>query len=29
VLGASGELSKQSDTLRQQVDGFLASIRAA
>jgi len=29
VLGASGELSKQSETLRSQVDGFLAKIRAA
>ena len=29
VLGASGELSKQSETLRNQVDGFLAKIRAA
>ena len=29
VLGASGELSKQSETLRTQVDSFLASIRAA
>jgi methyl-accepting chemotaxis protein len=29
VLGASGELSKQSENLRAQVDGFLAKIRAA
>ncbi|HXZ00627.1 MAG TPA: methyl-accepting chemotaxis protein [Stellaceae bacterium] len=29
VLGASGELSKQSETLRSQVDDFLAKIRAA
>ena len=29
VLGASGELSKQSETLRNQVDGFIAKIRAA
>jgi len=29
VLGASGELSKQSETLRRQVDTFLANIRAA
>jgi methyl-accepting chemotaxis protein len=29
VLGASGELSKQSETLRGEVDGFLTNIRAA
>jgi methyl-accepting chemotaxis protein len=29
VLGASGELSKQAETLRLQVDGFLAKVRAA
>ncbi len=29
VLGSAGELSKQSETLRQQVEGFIAKIRAA
>ncbi len=29
VLGAAGELSKQSEVLRRQVDQFLADIRAA
>jgi len=29
VLGAAGELSRNSETLRQQVDSFLAKIRAA
>ncbi len=29
VLGSAGELSKQSETLRQQVEGFIARIRAA
>ncbi len=29
VLGSAGELSKQSETLRQQVDSFIARIRAA
>ncbi len=29
VLGASGELAKNAETLRGQVDGFLAKIRAA
>jgi len=29
VLGASGELSRQSDTLRAKVDEFIAKIRAA
>jgi len=29
MLGAAGDLSKQSVTLRREVDGFLANIRAA
>ena len=29
VLGAAGELAKQAETLRAQVDTFLANIRAA
>jgi len=29
VLSASGELSKQSETLGSQVDAFIARIRAA
>ena len=29
MLGAAGELSKQAETLRREVDGFLAGIRAA
>ncbi len=29
VLGAAGELAKNAETLRTQVDGFLAKIRAA
>ncbi len=29
VLGAAGELSKQSETLRRDVDEFLATVRAA
>ena len=29
VLGAAGELSKQSETLRRDVDTFLATVRAA
>jgi methyl-accepting chemotaxis protein len=29
LLGAAGELSQQADTLRRDVDGFLASVRAA
>ena len=29
VLGAAGELSKQSETLRRDVDEFLANVRAA
>jgi methyl-accepting chemotaxis protein len=29
VLGAAGELAKQSETLRREVDEFLASVRAA
>jgi methyl-accepting chemotaxis protein len=29
VLGAAGELSKQSETLRRDVDDFLATVRAA
>jgi methyl-accepting chemotaxis protein len=29
LLGAAGELTKQAETLRQQVDGFLATVRAA
>ena len=29
VLGAAGELSKQSENLRSQVDTFLSNIRAA
>jgi methyl-accepting chemotaxis protein len=29
LLGAAGELSKQAETLRSDVDGFLANVRAA
>jgi len=29
LLGAAGELSKQAETLRHDVDGFLATVRAA
>jgi methyl-accepting chemotaxis protein len=29
MLGAAGELSKQAETLRREVDGFLANVRAA
>lgn len=29
LLGAAGELSKQAETLRNDVDGFLATVRAA
>jgi len=29
VLGAAGELASQAENLRQEVDKFLASIRAA
>ena len=29
VLGATSELSRQSDELRAQVDGFLEVVRAA
>jgi len=29
VLGSAGELAKQSDRLKQEVDGFLATVRAA
>ncbi len=29
VLGSAGELSRQSESLRHDVDGFLATIRAA
>jgi hypothetical protein len=29
VLGAAGELSRQSETLRNDVDEFLATVRAA
>ena len=29
VFGASGDLAKQAQALRQQVDGFLAVVRAA
>jgi methyl-accepting chemotaxis protein len=29
VLGAAGELSKQAETLRRDVDEFLATVRAA
>ena len=29
VLGAAGELAKQAETLRGEVDGFLAAVRAA
>lgn len=29
VLGAAGELSRQSETLRRHVEEFLATVRAA
>jgi methyl-accepting chemotaxis protein len=29
MLGAAGELSRQAETLRREVDGFLANVRAA
>ena len=29
VLGAAGELSRQAETLRRDVDEFLATVRAA
>jgi methyl-accepting chemotaxis protein len=29
VLGSAGELAKQSETLRREVDKFLAGVRAA
>jgi methyl-accepting chemotaxis protein len=29
LLGAAGELSRQAETLRHDVDGFLAGVRAA
>jgi hypothetical protein len=29
VLGAAGELSQQAETLRKEVDRFLAGVRAA
>jgi len=29
VLAAAGELSKQSETLRRDVESFLANVRAA
>jgi len=29
VLGSAGDLAKQSERLKQEVDGFLATVRAA